>query len=146
MTIHDIAKHCNTTPSTVSKALNGASDISPEKRREILAYANAVGYNSRRKNSIKGYVALLWGQGAEDNAVYAAVAEAFKSTADKQLIAVESYCIDENFDLAAFLSEHSYSGIFAPDCGYFSLAYRKLKDVQLPLVLLNCTAPENAFV
>ncbi len=111
-----------------------------------MAYANSVGYNSRRKNSIRGYVALLWNGDEQKAGIYATAAEAFKETADKQLIAIDSYCMDENFDLESFLSEHTYSGIFAPDTGYFSIAYRKLINTQIPLVLLNCTAPENTLI
>ncbi len=146
MTIYDIANHFKISPSTVSKALNGASDISPEKRREILEYAAAVGYNSRRKNSIKRYIALLWDKGPEANAPLAAAADAFIAAADRQLVAVEEHRMDENFDLESFLSAHSYSGIFAPDVGCFSLAYRKLKETTVPLVLLGCTVPDNALV
>lgn len=146
MTIHDIAKHFRISPSTVSKALNGASDISPEKRREILEYASAVGYNSRRKNSIKSYVALLWEKDPDENGILAAAAEAFITAADKQLVAVEPFRMDEDFELETFLSAHSYSGIFAPGVGCFSIAYQKLKDTKLPLALLNCTVPDNALV
>lgn len=111
-----------------------------------MAYATSVGYNSRRKNSIRGYVALLWNGDKKEAGIYATAAEAFRETADKQLIAVDSYPMDENFDLEKFLSEHTYSGIFAPDAGYFSIAYRKLMNTKLPLVFLNCTAPENALI
>ena len=44
VTITDIAKECGVSRATVSKALNGASDVSPETTRKIREAAAALGY------------------------------------------------------------------------------------------------------
>ena len=50
-TIRDIAAKLGVSPGTVSKGLNGASDVSAELRRQILDTAVELGYSSRRARS-----------------------------------------------------------------------------------------------
>ncbi|MDE5546050.1 MAG: helix-turn-helix domain-containing protein, partial [Anaeroplasmataceae bacterium] len=47
MKIKDIAKELHLSVSTVSKALNGAFDVSKETKQTVIAYAKAHGYKSR---------------------------------------------------------------------------------------------------
>jgi LacI family transcriptional regulator len=49
-TIRDIAKELDLSASTVSKGLNGASDISDQTRQLVLDTAFKMGYVSRHKN------------------------------------------------------------------------------------------------
>ena len=51
VSMKDIAKRCNVSIATVSKALNGYSDIGEEKRLEIQRAADEMGYQSPAKNS-----------------------------------------------------------------------------------------------
>lgn len=146
MTINEIAKHLHTTPSTVSKAINGASDISPEKRREILEYVNSVGYSSRRKNSAKGYAAILWGKGVREDGVLAVAAEAFCAAASRQHVFVSSHSVGDEFEPEAFFAEHAYSGALVLDVDCSSLVYRKLRDAKLPLVFFNCAASGDPLI
>ena len=44
VSVKDIAARCNVSVATVSKALNGYSDISKEKRDYINAVAKEMGY------------------------------------------------------------------------------------------------------
>ena len=44
VTITDIAKACGVSRASVSKALNGAADISPETSKRIRDTAAALGY------------------------------------------------------------------------------------------------------
>ena len=44
ITIYDIAKECGCSPATVSKVFNNTGNISAQKRREILAAAERMGY------------------------------------------------------------------------------------------------------
>ena len=43
-TIRDIAEHAEVSPSTVSRVLNGSTDISPETRARIVAVSQAMNY------------------------------------------------------------------------------------------------------
>ena len=50
-TIKDIAEHLGIAVSTVSKGLNGASDISEETRQLVLDTAVEMGYASKKIRS-----------------------------------------------------------------------------------------------
>ena len=49
MTLKDVAKYANVSVSTVSKAINGAHDVSESTRIEILEIAEKLGYFSDKK-------------------------------------------------------------------------------------------------
>lgn len=49
VTIQDIARELKTTPSTISRALNGSTRISEDKRKEVLRVAKKLGY---RRNHV----------------------------------------------------------------------------------------------
>jgi LacI family transcriptional regulator, repressor for deo operon, udp, cdd, tsx, nupC, and nupG len=52
-TIRDIAKKLNLSVSTVSKGLNGASDVSEETRRLVLDTALKMGYAPRKARAVE---------------------------------------------------------------------------------------------
>ena len=49
VTLSDVAHRLGISSSTVSKALNGAYDVSDELRSQILTTAVSMGYLSRRQ-------------------------------------------------------------------------------------------------
>ncbi|MBE6925403.1 MAG: LacI family transcriptional regulator [Ruminococcaceae bacterium] len=53
MTIKEIANNLGLSASTVSKALNNASDVSAETRDRVNGYAKAVGFSLRRNTDSK---------------------------------------------------------------------------------------------
>ena len=53
MTINELAKLCQTSPATVSLALNNRPGVSPVTRQRILDIAAEVGYTSHKKNNTK---------------------------------------------------------------------------------------------
>jgi LacI family transcriptional regulator len=60
VTIKDIAKRLEVAPSTVSKGLNDASDISPELKKLILDTAIEMGYVTKKmKNCPKKKIAIF---------------------------------------------------------------------------------------
>ena len=58
VTIYDIAKKANTSPSTVSRVLNSSSLISDEKSRKILETAEKLGYKKRSIKKQRGRAVL----------------------------------------------------------------------------------------
>ncbi|MDO4466292.1 MAG: LacI family DNA-binding transcriptional regulator [Bacillota bacterium] len=60
-TMQDIAKKCGVSKSTVSKALNGASDVSQSLRRMIIETAIDLGYNRTIQLSGEKKLALFIG-------------------------------------------------------------------------------------
>ena len=53
VSMKDIAKQCNVSVASVSKALNGYPDISEETRQLILKTASEMGYLPNSKNQTK---------------------------------------------------------------------------------------------
>lgn len=58
VTIYDIAKEANTSPSTVSRVLNSSSLISDEKSSKILETAKKLGYKKRSIKKQRGRAVL----------------------------------------------------------------------------------------
>ena len=52
VTIKDIAKRLGIAPSTVSKGLNDANDISPELKKLVLDTAIEMGYEKRNQKTV----------------------------------------------------------------------------------------------
>ncbi len=59
MTIKEIATALGLSASTVSKALNNASDVSVETRKRVNNYAKSVGFSLRRNNDAKRICVLF---------------------------------------------------------------------------------------
>ena len=59
MTIKEIANNLGLSASTVSKALNNASDVSAETRDRVNGYAKAVGFSLRRNSDSKRICVLF---------------------------------------------------------------------------------------
>ena len=61
VTIKDIANRLGIAPSTVSKGLNDANDISPELKKLVLDTAIEMGYVTKRmkKEKNRGILALI---------------------------------------------------------------------------------------
>lgn len=52
MTIKELAKLANTSPATVSLALNGRPGVNPETRQRITELAEKHGYNTRKRSGM----------------------------------------------------------------------------------------------
>ena len=92
MTLKEIAKKLNLSIATVSKALNGSTDISEPTRKLVCDYAESVGYRSRKSMAWNGRVALLWAK-EEQRDKYSApslVAASFLSMAQKERYPTDS--------------------------------------------------------
>ena len=59
MTIKEIAAELGLSASTVSKALNNASDISLETRNRVNAYARSIGFSLHRNLDSKSICVLF---------------------------------------------------------------------------------------
>ena len=91
ITIQELSQHCNVSVSTVSKALNGYSDISEKTRELIIQTANEMGYypnaNARTPRQKRTYnIGVLFHTRQElglKNEYFAHILEAFKEEAAK---------------------------------------------------------------
>lgn len=90
VSMKDIAKRCNVSIATVSKALNGYSDIGEEKRIEIQRMADEMGYlpnsSARALKTKRTYnLGILFADKARSGLThdyFAAIMESFKVTAE----------------------------------------------------------------
>ena len=137
MTIYDIAKKFNINISTVSKALSGSTDIAESTRKAICAYADSVGYKTRRARAPKGRFAVLRNNASEDSRCFPKIVDAFRCEAEKENYGVTVLDIGGDFDLEAFLAENQYSGVFVLGTHYNSALARGLKTITVPVVVLG---------
>ena len=154
MTIKEIAKELNLSIATVSKALNGATDISESTRKMICNYAESVQYRSRKSMSWNGRIALLWAK-EEQRAKYSApalVAESFLAMAQKERYIIVEEVLetltneDPHFNLNEYLAYHHFIGAFVVGLNFFNPVYPQLKNSNYPLVLLDNYCTENDLV
>ena len=64
MSIRELARHLNVSIGTVSRALNGKTDVSDETRRRVLAAADELGYSPNQsgrslRQGVTGMIALI---------------------------------------------------------------------------------------
>ena len=64
MSIRELARHLNVSIGTVSRALNGKSDVNEETRRRVLAAADELGYSPNQsgrslRQGVTGMIALI---------------------------------------------------------------------------------------
>lgn len=154
MTIKEIAEQLNISIATVSKALNGATDISASTRKMICEYAESVQYRSRKSMQINGRIALLWAR-EEQQANYSApalVAGSFLAMAQKErYVVVEEvlehlYQENPDFNLNEYLAYQHFSGAFLVGLNFFDPVFKQLKSTKYPLVLLDNYVADNDLV
>lgn len=91
VSMKDIARECNVSVATVSKALNGYSDIGKEKREEIQRVAQAMGYfpnsSARALKTNRTYnLGVLLSDASQSGLThdyFAAILDSFKTTAER---------------------------------------------------------------
>lgn len=68
MTIKEIATNLGLSPSTVSKALNNASDVSAETRDRVNSYAKSVGFSLKRNSDSRRICVIFENMGSSSTA------------------------------------------------------------------------------
>lgn len=141
MTIKDIATELNVSVSTVSKALNNATDVSSETRKKILDYANSADFTLKKRKTHHKRVCLFLeetGLGGE-NTDYG-VLQGFKETAGRYgyEVVVKSATLDgasSRYD--ALMSEYGILGGFVLGTNLDGELFKQLKDTRYPTVVMN---------
>ena len=59
VTIDDVAKEANVSPSTVSFSLNEPDKVNPDTRRHVLRITKEMGYSRVKKVKKRGYIGLI---------------------------------------------------------------------------------------
>lgn len=143
MKVKEIAKALHLSESTVSKALNGAFDVSKETKQTVLAYAKAHGYKFKDERlTVKGVRRLCF--------IYDNVDSMSQSNIIIPLgLAFSSYARNNNFEVVQtpiktittsyndFMKENNFDGAFIAGLNYKSPLLNELKDTVYPTVLYD---------
>lgn len=152
-TIKDIANRLGVSVSTVSKGLNGASDISDELRQMVLDTAVEMGYSTKRSRKEENRKICLM----IENMNYEAPGEfgyelvlgfkqnAYRANWDVTVVPVTpSLQMDEKYD--TYLLKNGYCGAFLAGFALQDEWMSQLENTTMPTVLLDNFVPENPNV
>ncbi len=152
-TIKDIANRLGISVSTVSKGLNGASDISDELRQMVLDTAVEMGYSTKRSRKEENRKLCL----LIENMEYSAIDEfgydivlgfkqnAFRHKWDVTVVPVTpALQMEEKYD--TYLLKNGYCGAFLCGFALYDEWMQQLAHTTMPSVLLDNFIPNNQNV
>lgn len=152
-TIKDIANRLGVSVSTVSKGLNGASDISEELRQMVLDTAVEMGYSTKRSKKEENRKLCI----LVENMNYESIDEfgydlvlgfkqnAFRHKWDVDIIPVTpALQMDEKYD--TFLLKNGYCGAFLMGFALHDEWMQQLNHTTMPSVLLDNYISDNPNV
>ncbi|MCM1130333.1 MAG: LacI family transcriptional regulator [Roseburia sp.] len=141
MKIKDIAKELHLSISTVSKALNGAFDVSKETKQAVIAYAKAHGYKSRDERltvkTIRRLCFIYDNITAQSNIIMP-LGLSFSTYARKnnfEVIQVDIKSITTSYN--DFMKQNNFDGAFIAGLNYKSPLLTELKSTVYPTVLYD---------
>ncbi|MDE7263377.1 MAG: LacI family transcriptional regulator [Anaeroplasmataceae bacterium] len=143
MKVKDIAKELHLSISTVSKALNGAFDVSKETKQMVITYAKAHGYKSRDERlSVKTLRRLCFiydnGNIANQANIIMPLGLAFSSYARKNNFEVVQTPIESiNLPYNEFMKQNNFDGSFIAGLNYKSNLLKELSSAIYPTVLYD---------
>ncbi|MEE1078482.1 MAG: LacI family DNA-binding transcriptional regulator [Agathobacter sp.] len=152
-TIKDIANRLGISVSTVSKGLNGASDISEELRQMVLDTAVEMGYSTKRSRKVENRKLCVF----VENMDYEAIDEfgyeivlgfkqnAFRHKWDVTVMPVTpAFQMEEKYD--TYLLKNGYCGAFLMGFSLHDEWMKQLKTTTMPTVLLDNYISHNPNV
>lgn len=142
MTIKDISEALNISISTVSKALNDATDIAEETKQRVREYAESVGYQLKNRRLTTRRICAMYERVDTDtrNNILTHVITAF---ADKAIANNFEVIIDyivtkpEQFSLNDYLVQNNFCAAFIVGVNFKSRIYKQIRSSSVPLVLLD---------
>lgn len=152
-TIKDIANRLGVSVSTVSKGLNGASDISDELRQVVLDTAVEMGYSTKRSKKIENRKLCIF----VENMRYDTIDEfgydlvlGFRQNAFRHKWSVDILPITPAFQekekYDTFLLKNGYCGAFLMGLALQDSWMRQLENTTMPTILLDNAISENPNV
>ncbi len=142
MTIKEIAEALNISISTVSKALNDATDIAEETKATVRQYAESIGYPMKSKNKDSRRILVMYERVDTDirNHVFAQVVSSFTDVAVRNNYEVIIDTVStkpDDFELESYLRQNNFCAAFIMGMNFRSPIYGQLKKTSVPLVLLD---------
>lgn len=152
-TIKDIANRLGVSVSTVSKGLNGASDISDELRQMVLDTAVEMGYSTKRSKKVENRKFCIF----IENMNYETIDEfgydivlgfkqnAFRRKWDVDILPITpAFQEEEKYD--TFLLKNGYCGAFLMGLALHDSWIKQLENTTMPTVLLDNFISDNPNV
>lgn len=143
-TIKDIANRLGVSVSTVSKGLNGASDISDELRQMVLDTAVEMGYSTKRSKKVENHKLCIF----IENMNYETIDEfgydivlgfkqnAFRRKWDVDILPITpAFQEEEKYD--TFLLKNGYCGAFLMGLALHDSWIKQLENTTMPTVLFD---------
>lgn len=152
-TIKDIANRLGVSVSTVSKGLNGASDISEELRQMVLDTAVELGYSTKRSRKVENRKLCIFVENMEydspEEFAYEIILgfkqNAFRHKWDVVIVPVTpAFQMEEKYD--TYLLKNGYCGGFLMGFSLHDEWIQQLANTTMPTVLLDNFIPNNPNV
>ena len=143
-TIKDIANRLGVSVSTVSKGLNGASDISDELRQMVLDTAVEMGYATKRSKKVENRKLAIFIENMDYEAatqfgyeiVLGFKQNAFRRKWDVDILPITpAFQEEEKYD--TFLLKNGYCGAFLMGLALHDSWIKQLENTTMPTVLLD---------
>lgn len=152
-TIKDIANRLGVSVSTVSKGLNGASDISEELRQMVLDTAVEMGYTTKksRKEENRKLCIFIENMDYETNNQFGyEIVLGFKQNAFRHKWDVSVVPVTPAFQLAekydTYMLKHGYCGAFFVGFALHDEWLKQLETTTMPTVLFDNYIKRNPNV
>lgn len=142
MRIKDIADALHLSVSTVSKALNGGFDVSPETKEQVLKYAKENGYKSRderlKVKSIRRLCVLFDNAVDSKSNIFIPLSLAFAEAARvNNFETITRPISDVTPSYEKFMVNNNYDGAFIVGLNYTSPFFKELETTKIPTVLYD---------
>ena len=140
MTIKEIAKELGLSTSTVSKALNNATDVSTTTRERVNSYARAAGFSLHSGSQQKRICILFENMDSHSNfQVGYPVLTGFQQAANAyHYEVVVEHCTDTDApDLKELCRENKFCALMILGTKLSSSIMKELETVDIPLMLMD---------
>ena len=151
-TMNDIAEKLGVSKSTVSKALNNATDISDDMRRKILATAVDLGYvNKRMQKKEKKLCILIENIDYETRNQFGYdIVLGFKHMAESEGWTIDIIPLNIEFQrltpYGVFMMDHGYQAAFILGLSLLDPWMHEFRTTRIPTVLYDNCIDDNPFV
>lgn len=150
-TIKDVAKAAGVSITTVSRALNGYSDINDDTKKKIMDIASQLNYRPnaiarslvKKESRIFGYIVSGLEKGAKHNIISDSMCGIYEFTrsVDYEIL---MFAVDSDMQhtksYIQFAKEHSLAGIILQGIRSDDEYYRDILYSQIPCVLIDLPA------
>ena len=155
VTIRDVARKCGVAVSTVSRALNGYSDITEETREKILKAVEELDYkpnlnarnlSSKKSNRIALIISGLLENNPKENLTFRLIQGVYSYTYNHDLdVAVYATDAEQQGKISyeKFCTEHDVCGVILSGVTMDDPYFRELINTEIPCVAIDVELPDK---